>query len=167
MNKLMINDIIYFAKVREGAIIPSKKHEDGCYDVYACFDEESVIIKPGEVKMIPTGIASACTPKYRFGIRERGSTGIKCMSKRAGQIDSGYRGEWFIPINNTGNKTIVITKNSELQSSPDIIIYPYGKAIAQVALEEVPNVDVQEMPYSDLILIESERGTGKLGDSGK
>ena len=31
---------IYFAKTREGAIIPSKRVEDGAFDIYACFEEE-------------------------------------------------------------------------------------------------------------------------------
>jgi len=35
---------IYFAKVKQNAIIPSKREEDGCYDVYACFDEDYITI---------------------------------------------------------------------------------------------------------------------------
>lgn len=30
---------IYFAKLKDEAIIPSKREEDGAFDVYACFDE--------------------------------------------------------------------------------------------------------------------------------
>lgn len=163
-------DEIFFAKVKEGATIPSKRDEDGCYDVYACFEEgvDMRIIKPGEVKLIPTGIASACDKKYRFGGRERGSTGTKCMAFRAGQIDSGYRGEWFVPINNTGNKTIIIRKGiKESFEEDDVIYYPASKAIASIALEFVPDVDVKEVTYEELQAMTSERGVTCLGQSGK
>ena len=34
---------IYFAKTKENAIIPSKRTEDGCYDLYACIDHNMLI----------------------------------------------------------------------------------------------------------------------------
>ena len=37
---------IRFARLREGAVIPSKRDEDSDYDLYACFDEEEFVI-PG------------------------------------------------------------------------------------------------------------------------
>ena len=52
------NDL-YFAKVNPNAIIPSKRDEDGGYDVYACFDEDYMVIQPHETKLIPSGIATA------------------------------------------------------------------------------------------------------------
>jgi dUTP pyrophosphatase len=162
------NNTLIFAKVKPNAIIPSKRDEDGCYDVYACFDGEEIVIYPGQIVLVPTGIASSFSSKFRISIRERGSTGTKGMSVRAGQIDSGYRGEWFIPINNTSDKTIAITKNDGYsKSNPGAIYYPYTKAIAQAALEIVPIVDVKEVSYDELQTIPSERGTGKIGSSNK
>jgi len=162
-------DIIYFAKTNPNAIIPSKRPEDGCYDLYPCFDEDYIEIQPGEIKMIPTGIASASPFKYRFEIRERGSSGTKGLSRRSGQVDAGYRNEWFVPINNTTNKTIYIYKEGIIVPTQfeNIILYDYKKAIAQIALEIVPNVDVQEISYEELQKIPSERGLGNLGSSGK
>ena len=101
---------IYFAKMKEGAIIPSKRMEDGAFDIYACFDEDYIEIAPHETKMIPTGLASAFSPSYVAIIKERGSTGTKGMGQRSGVIDSGYRGEWFLPITNHNQKTLVIMK---------------------------------------------------------
>ena len=164
----MMKDTIYFAKVKETAVIPSKRYEDGCYDVYACFDEDELTIQPSECKLIPTGIASACPPKYRFALRERGSTGTKCMSVRAGQIDSGYRGEWFVPINNTGDISKKYDKVVKgYVGDVAVTFYPYSKAICQVALEEVPDVHIKKISYEDLCKMESIRGTSCLGDSGK
>jgi len=173
ISKFKKRDEIIFAKVKPNAIIPSKIYENGCYDIYACFEENYIEILPGQIKMIPTGIASAFSPKYRASLRERGSSGSKGLAKRCGEIDSGYRDEWFVAINNTTNKSIIIGKQGfegeagTVISNLDYIVYPYEKAIAQVALEYVPNVIVKETTYDKLKEITSERGMGKLGSSGK
>ena len=44
---------VKFAKVRPDAIIPSKRDEDMGFDIYACFDEDYVVINPHETKLIP------------------------------------------------------------------------------------------------------------------
>jgi len=161
-------DTILFAKIKPNAIIPTKRHEDGCYDIYACFEEDYILIQPGEIKIIPTGIATSFSPKYRFEVRERGSSGTKGLARRAGQIDSGYRDEWLVPINNTTSKDIIITKQvEEIKKYNDRIEYPYSKAIAQAALEFVPDVVIKEIHYEELKEIPSERGMGRLGASGK
>lgn len=177
MEYKIYKDIIKFAKVKPNAIIPTKRLEDGCYDIYACFEEETITIAPNEIKLIPTGIASAFSYKYRADLRERGGTGTKGMARRSGQIDSGFRGEWFFPINNTTNKYIVITKNLDMKKELSkmlnidvdtmFTIYPYAKAIGQVALELVPDVEIEEVSYEKLLNIKSERGLGCLGSSDK
>lgn len=163
-----MNSIIYFAKLKKEVIIPSKREEDGCYDIYACFDEDEITILPNEIKLIPTGLLSACPSNYRFALRERGSTGTIGMSYKAGQIDSGYRGEWFIPINNTNKKPIVISKFIEKKIEKDYaIFYPYTKAIVSVALEYVPVVEIKEVSVDKIQAIPSERGDGNRGSSRK
>lgn len=180
------NNEIYFAKLREGAKIPSKDVENGGYDIYACFDEEYIQINPGEIKLIPTGICSAFSDDYVLMLKERGSTGTKGMSQRCGIIDSGYRNEWFSPINNTSNKTIIISKDIEktkeyifkrdysslkVNSMEDVdrlyTFYPYSKAVTQALLLPVPKVSVVELSAEELQVIPSKRGMGALGSSGK
>ena len=104
---------VKFAKVHPNAIIPSKRDEDMGFDIYACFDEEYMVIEPHETKLIPTGIASACNENYGFVLKERGSTGSKGIALRCGVIDSGYRNEWFVGLTNSTNKTLFISKLSE------------------------------------------------------
>ena len=101
---------IQFAKVRETATIPTKDKENLGYDVYADFKEQYIFINPNQVKMIPTGIASIVDKDYGIIIKERGSTGSKGLAVRCGVIDSNYRGEWFIALNNTSEKPIIIAK---------------------------------------------------------
>ena len=129
---------VKFAKVKPEAIIPSKRLEDGAFDIYACFEEDSMTFEPHETKMVPTGIASAFSTDYVAILKERGSTGSKGMGLRCGVIDSGYRGEWFIAMTNHNNKPLAIAKEKVAQDFTerisDYIVYPYEKAISDVVL---------------------------------
>lgn len=163
-----MSDKIYFAKVKPDAIIPSKRDEDGAYDIYACFDDNIIEIKPHEIVLIPTGIASAFDSKYRIVFQDRGSSGVIGLKVNAGLIDSGFRGMWFVVLNNTGNKTIFIDKDCEkVEEFYTYIDYPYTKAIAQAKVQEVPQVEIVEIEYEDLLAFKSERGMGSLGSSNK
>jgi dUTP pyrophosphatase len=160
--------VIYWAKVNPKAIIPTKRLEDGCYDIRVCTDKKEIIICPHEIVTIPTGIASAFSHKYRLDFqRERGSTGSIGLVPRCAQVDSGYRGEIFLKMQNTTNKKIVITNITEKIESDDVTLYPMSKAICQAALEFVPEVEEKEITYENLLKIPSERGIGRLGSSGK
>ena len=162
---------IYFAKVKPDAIIPSKKDFDAGYDIYANFPEEQIIIEPFTSKLIPTGIASTFSSCYVALLEERGSTGVKNLKRSAGVIDSSFRGEWFVCLYNANNKPLIITKEinkSTLDAlSNDYIVYPYTKGICQMLLIEVPKITVEEIDYENLLSIESSRGLGCIGSSGK
>ena len=161
---------LLFAKVKPNAIIPSKRVEDAGADVYACFEEDYLVINPHETKLIPTGIASAFSDDWVAILKERGSTGSKGIGQRCGVIDAGYRGEWFVPLTNHNNEILVISK-LPVEELPLIlqhgIVYPYTKGIAQVLMVEVPKLNFTEVTYEEILAIESERGTGALGSSGK
>lgn len=109
MIKINENEL-YFAKVRSTAIIPTKEKENAGYDIYACFDEDYLVIPPHTTKLIPTGVASAISDKYYLGVADRSSTGKIGIKYSAGIIDSGYRGEIFIGITNTNNVSVIISK---------------------------------------------------------
>lgn len=167
---------LIFAKTREGARIPTKRHEDAGRDIYACFDEDYIMIRPFETRLIPTGIATSFSSKYYAQLQERGSTGSLGIKYGAGVIDSGYRGEWFVPLTNVNPIPVIIAKKEFLNENPDYIlkeihdlpiVYPYEKAIAQFVMIEVPEFDEVEISYEQLLSYESARGTGSLGSSGK
>lgn len=175
MINLNDNDLL-FAKVRPDATIPNKEDENAGYDIYACFDEDYMVIPSHTTKLIPTGIASAMTDKYYLNVAERGSTGSKGMKYSAGIIDSSYRGEIFIALSNVNTYDIIISKldKKELldkyedkKLDCESVVYPYSKAIAQLIVHEVPKMDVKEITYEELKAIPSKRGTGALGSSGK
>jgi len=167
----MSKDKLKFCALKQGAIIPSKRDEDAGWDIYACFDEDYIEIKPHETVMLPTGIASAFDSKYVAVLHERGSTGTKGIGQRSGVIDSGFRAEWMVPVtNHNDKKTLVIVKDGiapKARWKKDYIIYRANKAICQMLLLPVPQVEVETVTEEELMSIESERGTGKLGSSGK
>lgn len=172
------NDLI-FAKVRETAKVPSKRDEDAGFDLYADFEEDFFVIGAGETRPVPTGIATAFSPRFYAQIEERSSLGKLGIKKNAGVIDSGYRGEYFIMLYNTNKKPFVISKtpsdefadefevNGEKYNKNDVIIYPYTKAICQMVMHEIPKLNVSEISYDKLKEISSERGSGAFGSSNK
>ena len=171
LSPMIYDDELYFAKVKPNAIIPSKREEDAAYDIYACFDDDYLVIPPHQTILIPTGIATVFSSKWVALLRERGSNGSKGLAQRAGVIDSGYRGEWFVPLTNTNRVPIVIVKKGVelplIYENSHAILYPYEKGIAQLLMVEVPKLRTKEITYEELLQFNSERGTGALGSSGK
>ncbi len=156
------------------AILPSKRKEDAAFDLYTTTEEDFTILKPNDIQMMPTGIAIEIPQDWVFYIAERSSAGSKGIARRCGVIDSGYRGEIFIPINNTSNKNIVLArhmdekldnflKNNNLNKE-ETTIYPLSKAIAQGMLIYSPHIDIEEVGELD---DSSERGMGALGSTKK
>ena len=159
---------IKFAKTRPDAKIPTKRQGDGCYDLYVCFDEEFVTIPPHSVKLVPTGLCSTFDSNYRIGFRERGSNTKSALFVMAGQIDSNFTGEIFVALYNGNDIPIEITKNvSEVMKEEDFIRVPYCKAVAQFAVEEVPQVTIEEVDADYIMNLKTERGAGMLGSSNK
>lgn len=164
---------LYISVTDTQAIIPTKRSEDGCFDLYPAFYEDELCIPPHTTVMIPTGIKMAFSPKYRIALRERGSNIKNHLIIRAGQVDSGYRGEVFIGAYNDSSKPVIITKAMPLSDSNKLrpvetdeeILVPYCMALCQFAVEEVPQTSIICVP--DVSVFESERKEGKLGSSGK
>ena len=160
---------LYFAKLHPEAVIPSKRDEDAGYDIYACFDEDYLLLAPLETRRIPTGLMSAFSPDYYLQLQERGSTGTKGISQRCGVIDSGFRNEWFIPLTNLNTKPLALVKPGmeHLLDGQDVVLYPVSKAICQAVLLPVPRTEVVELSPDEIRAMESQRGEGELGSSGK
>lgn len=160
-------DDIKFAREDNSVKFPTKRDEDGCYDIYAHITDDFVI--PAHTnRLVPTGLYSAFDKKYRIAIRERGSNTKANMIVMAGQIDSGYRGQWFVSIYNGCNRDIILSNNVDTITDNGVFIYvPTSKAIAQFAVEYVPVVNISEISVEELQKIDSERGVGALGSSNK
>ena len=164
----MTNQYLYFAKCKEGGVMPTKRTEDSGYDVYSCFEEDSLLLNPGDIRLIPTGICSAFSVDLVFFIKERSSTGAIGLSTRMGVIDSGYRGEINIALNNTSNIPILIDKGvTKVTREAALVRYPYSKAIAQGVFCVIPTLEAKEITHEELLAISSLRGETFLGATGK
>ncbi len=139
-------------KLRPDAKIPFRATEGSAgMDLSACIDEAKTIA-PGELLIIPTGIAIEIpSPEYVTYIFARSGLGIKhgiCLSNGVGVVDSDYRGEVCVGLCNVSNKEYTI--------SP-------GERIAQMVISPVslmPAVEVEE-------LSDTQRGSGGFGSTGK
>jgi len=185
MIKKVSDKEILWAKVKYNAKIPAKSKENAGYDIYACFDDDFIVIPYRETKLIPTGLACALNENYYLQLEERGSTGSKGIKISSGVIDSGYRGEIFAALTNCADRHILISKLTPQQIYErypkrlisidnerdvcinDAVFYPYKKAICQGIVHIVPDLESREVTYDELKSFCSERGEGSLGSSGK
>lgn len=169
---------VFFAKVREGAVIPSKRKEDAGYDVYAELSEFKRETDDGIVyeiecpvlatTLVPTGLATAMPTTHYLNLKhERGSTGLQSMSVLAGVIDSGFRNEMFIALTPLKKSVIITSAVDKVEENKTHILYPLSKAIAQGTIDLVPEAKITELDYETLKNIASERGMTMLGQSGK
>ncbi len=159
---------IQFAKLRPGAVIPSKREEDSDYDLYACFDEEEFVIPAFSTRLVPTGLISAFDSSLGVKFEERGSNTKWCGIVQAGVIDSGYRGEWLCAVYNGNPVPVHITKAvDEVRRLDGKVLVPYSKAICQFHVREILPADVRERTADEILALKSERGAGRLGSSGK
>lgn len=168
---------LYFAKTREDAIIPTRESESAGYDFYASVEATETeldgvvkeqLLEKGKVNFVKTGIASAMSDDYFLSLKsERSSVAKYGINVLAGVIDSGYRGEIALMVVPLVKDVLISDQAEEVEEYEDLIIYPLTKAIAQGVLLPVPKVEVKELPYEELLKVESERGTGGWGSSGK
>lgn len=160
---------ILWGALSPNAIIPSKRKEDAGYDIYADDRIHEFCIPPHTVMTIPTGLCTAFHYSKVGILKERGSTAIKNIGQRGGILDSGYRGEWLVPITNHNDKPILFTpyvkENEKLKN--DYIIYDLNKAICQVLFFDLPVMESVTVSPDIIQTITSERKDTGFGASGK
>ncbi|MEF9951217.1 MAG: dUTP diphosphatase [Clostridium sp.] len=118
-------------------------------DLYAAVESDT-IIKNGEIKLIPTGIAIAIENGYEAQIRPRSGLALKHgigLVNSPGTIDSDYRGEINLIMINFGSSDFVIKR---------------GDRIAQMVINKIKTPDIVEVEELD----DTERATGGFGSTG-
>ena len=112
---------------------------------------ETITLKPGERKLIPTGIAIALPPGFEAQVRPRSGLALKFgigMVNAPGTIDADYRGEIGVLLINHGHDDFVINR---------------GDRIAQLVIASYTRVSWVRQDVLD----ETERGRGGFGHTGK
>ena len=120
-------------------------------DLHACVDQ-AVTIAPGKRSVIPTGIAIALPdPGYVALVFARSGLGIKhgiAPANCVGVIDSDYRGEVMVGLQNSGDAAYTIQP---------------GDRIAQLMITPVIQAQISMVEELD----NTERGAGGFGSTGK
>ncbi|HSO72818.1 MAG TPA: dUTP diphosphatase [Thermodesulfobacteriota bacterium] len=112
--------------------------------------EGELTLTPGEIQLIPTGLALAIPEGFEGQIRPRSGLAWKhgiTLINSPGTIDSDYRGEIGLPVINLGPRPYTIRR---------------GERLAQLIIQRVYRADLRETDH----LEPTERGQGGFGHSG-
>lgn len=118
-------------------------------DLHAAVEKETPIL-PGEISLVPTGLAVSIPKGYEIQIRPRSGLAINHgigIINSPGTVDADYRGEIKIALINFGKKTFIVSR---------------GDRIAQMILARVQKMvfdPVEELDNTD-------RGDGGFGHTG-
>lgn len=154
----------------EDAKMPTYAHlTDAGMDVYLT---EDVTIKPGETKLIPTGIKVAIPLGYELQVRPKSGRSLKSKLRIAntpGTIDAGYRDEIGIIVDNIDP----VIREAEMDETGRLcnilwgsdITLSKGEKIAQLVLCEVPKAIFYEVESVGTIANDGRNGGfGSTGD---
>ena len=118
-------------------------------DLYADVTSD-VVIAPGEIKLISTGISISVPSGFEAQIRPRSGLALKhgiTMVNTPGTIDSDYRGVIKLIVTNLGKESYTITR---------------GVRMAQMVINEVIRAEIEEVEE----LSETQRAAGGFGHTG-
>lgn len=118
-------------------------------DLVAAIDFD-IVLKPGERKLIPTGLALGLPANYEAQVRPRSGLAIKngiTVLNTPGTIDADYRGEIQVILVNLGTEDFTITR---------------GMRIAQMIIAPVTQGQWNVVET----LNETARGEGGFGSTG-
>jgi len=136
-------------KLTSDALIPAyQTKESAGFDLHAV---EGCIIKPGERKLIGTGLAFEIEFGYEVQIRPRSGLAYKhgiTVLNTPGTIDSDYRGEIKVLLINHSEEVFEIKK---------------GERVAQAVVAPVVQAEIVEVEE----LSDTQRGSGGFGSTGK
>jgi len=137
-----------FKKLNPNAQIPTK-----AFSTDAGADLKSVAnltIEAGKNAIVPTGLAVEMPEGWEAQVRSRSGLAAKSqisVQNSPGTVDSSYRGEIGVILQNSGTKPFVIN---------------IGDRIAQIVFKQVPMVEFIEA--NDLS--ETDRSSGGFGSTG-
>jgi dUTP pyrophosphatase len=112
--------------------------------------DEKIEIKPGETKIIPTGLSVSIPQEFEIQIRPRSGLAAKyqlSVLNTPGTIDADYRGEIKVILINLGKKSFIVEK---------------GLRIAQMVLCPLIKAKIKEVETLD----STTRGSRGFGSTG-
>ena len=153
--------ILQYHMIHEHVHPPTRSNpSDAGLDLRFSPDDASIRvlrIEPGESKLIPTGLRFAIPHGYMLEIKNRsGMAAKRQLLVGACVVDSGYYGEVFINLHNTGKYWQDIEPGDKIAQA---VVVPVVHA--RFVASEDPNI------YDWHPITISNRGDGALGSTGK
>jgi dUTP pyrophosphatase len=141
---------IKFKKINKLANMPAyETSQSAGMDIRACINK-TILLKPLERALIPTGLAVEVQNGYEVQVRARSGLALKngiCLANGIGTIDSDYRGEIGVILINLGQEDFVVNN---------------GDRIAQlVVMKHETPIIIEDENLSD-----SKRQSGGFGSTG-
>ena len=136
----------------EGLELPGYETADAAgMDLRAAVDgDDPLVLRPGERKLVPTGLVMEIPKGYEGQVRPRSGLaykhGITCLNT-PGTIDADYRGEVMVLLINHGQNPFTIER---------------GMRIAQMVVAPVKQMEIVEISLAN----ETGRGSGGFGSTG-
>jgi len=125
--------------LRQGVSLPAYMTPNAAgMDIFAAI-EKPVDLLPGDIVLIPTGIAIALPPGFEAQIRPRSGLAIKhgiTLINSPGTIDQDYRGEIKVAIINFGKKPYRIFPGDRIAQ---LVVSPIVKVKWEVVTELPPS----------------------------
>lgn len=147
-----------FQRLTETAQLPIRGSLDCAgLDLFADI-KDNVVIYPGQVVVIPTGLAVQCPDGAYAQIKERSSLGFKGLAVRGGVIDHDYRGEIKVML-----QYDCPDKLGDLFESPQPFVIHVGDRVAQIVF--LPYIDVRAIEVTSLS--PTTRDGGGFGSTGR
>ena len=118
-------------------------------DLCAAVDEE-VVLAPGEIKLISTGLSISLPAGFEAQIRPRSGLALKhgiTLVNTPGTIDSDYRGVISLIMTNLGKEPYAIRR---------------GARLAQMVIQEIIQAEIEEVED----LADTTRSHGGFGHTG-
>lgn len=112
---------------------------------------DPIIVKPGERKLVPTGLYTQLPDGYEAQVRPRSGLALKSgitVLNTPGTIDADYTGEIGVILMNHSDVNFIVN---------------VGDRIAQLVLNKVEQIEWNSVET----LEETERGSGGFGSTGK
>ncbi|WP_442793866.1 dUTP diphosphatase [Pannonibacter sp. SL95] len=143
---------VQIQRLAHGADLPLPAYQSADaagFDLSAAV-ETDLVLAPGAVALVPTGLAMAIPRGFEGQVRPRSGLAAKngvTVLNTPGTIDADYRGEVKVILINHGSAAFTVTRGMRIAQ---MIVAP----VLQAALVEVGSLD------------ETDRGSGGFGSTG-
>ncbi len=132
-------------RIHPQAKLPAYAHPgDAGFDLFSCVD---LVLGPGEVKAVPTGIQMAIPLGFVGLVWDKSGISLKAVHRLAGVVDAGYRGEVQVVLVNLGREPYPVKA---------------GMKVAQMLIQPVHAVEIEDAAE----LEDTSRGEGGFGSTG-